>query len=194
MPMPPAHAGADAGLPGVEQGGHAALGDRLVEHVGAAVVGIEALHGRVELEAADAEVLDQPPRLARAHLALGRVDAGERDQDVAVLRGELGHLLVVVAPEAGLALGVDRKDHRADLALAEIGGGLRDGRRMLERRLEIGMHAGLEVVIAVVGVGAARLLGMGVDVDGGKLAELEHADVLRSFLLVAAVRCARQSK
>ena len=43
---------------------------------------------------------------------------------------------------------------------------------MLERRFEIGVHAGLEVVIAVVGVGAARLLGMGVDVDGHKLVEI----------------------
>ena len=48
----------------------------------------------MELEALHAVVLDQPPRFARAGLAFRRIDAGERDHDVAVLVGKFGDLLV----------------------------------------------------------------------------------------------------
>ena len=47
---------ADAGLAGVEQRGHTGLGDRVVDRVEAAVVGLEGLHAGVELEALDAVV------------------------------------------------------------------------------------------------------------------------------------------
>ena len=159
------HAAADAGLPGVEQRDGPAVADRLVERIGHAVVGVEALHGRMEFEAPDAVFLDQLPRLADPELALVRIDADERDQHVGVLGGGLQHLVIVVAAESGLALGVDREDHRGDFLGAVVGRGFRHRRRMLVRRLEIFGHLRLEVVIAVVGMHAARLFGMGVDVD-----------------------------
>jgi hypothetical protein len=50
---------------------------------------------------------------------------------------------------------------------------------MLVRRLEILGHAGLEIIIAVVGVAAAWLFRMGVDVDGDKVVRIEQFHVPR---------------
>ena len=94
-----------------------------------------------------------------------RIDADEGDQDVEIVGGDFQHLVIVVAAETGLALGVDREDHGRDVLGAVIGRGLRHGRRMLVRRLEIVGHLRLEIVIAVVAMHAAGLFGMGVDVD-----------------------------
>lgn len=128
----------------------------------------------MEFEALDAVIGNQAARLADAELALVRIDRGERDQHVGVLACQLDHLVIAVAAEAGLALGIDRKDHRGDLALAVIGRGLRHGRRVLVRRLEIFRHLGLEVVIAVVAMAAARLLGMGMNIDGDQFVRIDQ--------------------
>jgi hypothetical protein len=104
-------------------------------------------------------------RLANAELALVRIDADERDQHVQLIGGDFQHFVIVVAAESGLALGIDREDHRRDFLGAVIGRGFRHRRRMLVRRLEILGHLRLEVVIAVVAMHAAGLFGMGVDVD-----------------------------
>ncbi len=104
-------------------------------------------------------------RLAHAELALVRIDADEGDQHVEILGSDLQHLVIVVAAEAGLALGVDREDHGGDLLGAVIGRGFHNRRRMLVRRLEIFGHLRLEIVIAVVAMHAAGFFGMGVDVD-----------------------------
>src|SRR6266436_359030 len=75
------------------------------------------------------------------------------------------HLVIVVAAESGLTLGVDRKNHRSDFLGAIVGRGFRNRRRMLVRRLEVFGHLRLEVVVAVVAMHAAGLFRMGVDVD-----------------------------
>ena len=126
----------------------------------------------MEFETLDAELCDQPLRLAHAKFALVRIDRDERDQHVGIFRGHLQHLVIVVAAEAGLALGVDREDHGGDFLGAVVGRGFRHGRRMLVRRLEVVGHLRLEVVIAVVAMQAARLLGMGVDVDRHDFVEI----------------------
>ena len=82
-----------------------------------------------------------------------------------IFGGDFQHLVIVVAAESGLALGIDREDHRRDFLGAIIGRGFRHRRRMLVRRLEILGHLRLEIVIAVVAMHAAGLFGMGVDVD-----------------------------
>ena len=136
----------------------------------------------MKLEAADAEVADQAARLARARLALRRIDAGERDHHVAVGGGLLRDLLVGIAAVAGLALGIDREDHRADLALAIIARGLLDGRTVVGL-VEIDRHRRLQLVVAVIRMGAARLLGMGVDVDRHQLVDVHGTlpDLLQGF-------------
>ena len=128
----------------------------------------------MEFEALDAKFLDQPARLANAELALVRIDADERDQHVGIVSGDFQHLVIAVAAESGLALGIDRKDHRGDFLGAVIGRGLRHRRRMLVRRLEIFGHLRLEVVIAVVGMHAARLFRMGVDIDRHEIVGIEQ--------------------
>ena len=56
--------------------GFPCLGDCLVERIREHGRWEEALHGRVELEALDAELGDEPSRLARADLALrGSIEA-----------------------------------------------------------------------------------------------------------------------
>ena len=148
----------------MEQRRELRFGDRFVEHIGAAVVGEEALHRGMKLEPADAEIADQAARLAGAGLALRGVDARERDQHVAVSGSLLGDLLIGVAAVAGLALGIDREDHRADLAFAVVARRLLDGRAIVGL-VEINRHLRLQLVVAVVGMRSARLLGVGVDID-----------------------------
>src|SRR3989304_6136434 len=80
----------------------------------AGVVRKEALGRGVELEALDAELAHQPPRLLGASVALRRIDAGERNHDIAVLVGDARDLLVRVAAIAGQAFAVHRKDDPAD--------------------------------------------------------------------------------
>ena len=119
----------------------------------------------MKLEALNAELLDEPARLTGAQLALVRIDRCERNQDVAVFRRELRDLLILVAPVACLALGVDGKDHGCDILLAKVRRGFRNGRRMLPRRAEIFRHRALKFVVAVIGMAAAWLFRMGVDID-----------------------------
>ena len=126
----------------------------------------------MEFEAPDAIFLDQLACLAHPELALVRVDADERNQHVGILGGDLQHLVVAVAAESGLALGVDRKDHRGDFPRAIVGRSFRNGRRMLVRRLEILGHLRLEIIIAVVAMHAARLLGVGMNVDRDHVVEI----------------------
>ena len=83
-PTAPGKAGADARVTGVEQRRQPCLLDHLVERIGKAVVREEPLHVGVELEATDAVVGDQAPRLVDPASALVRVDARERDQHVRV--------------------------------------------------------------------------------------------------------------
>lgn len=171
------HPRANAGLAGMEQRHRALVLDRLIEHIGRTVVGEEALHRRVELEALDAELAHQTACLARAHLALGRIDRGERDHDVAILGGDLRHFLVLVAAKARLAFGIDRKDHTADPAFAIIGRRLFHGRQHAFRAgrvLEIFRHSGLKLVIAVIAVAAAGLFRMGVHVEGDQVIKLHE--------------------
>src|SRR5207244_2493331 len=56
-----------------------------------------------------------------------RVDAGEWNHDIAVLRRELGDLLVRYPPLTAGALAVDRKDDAADFALTVIRRDFRNG-------------------------------------------------------------------
>ena len=103
------------------------------------------------------------------------------------------HLVIVVAAEAGLALGIDREDHGGDLLGAIIGRGFRHGRRMLVRRLEIVGHLRLEIVIAVVAMHAAGLFGMGVDVDRHDVLRYRAASVW-AFRVSSALDFARFGK
>src|SRR4030095_9015903 len=98
------HACPDPGLAAVEERRQTRLRDRFVQGVAGMIVRIERLHRRVELEALDAEMLDQAPRLAHAHLAARRVDARERDADVRMFGSRLRHLLLRGAPPAPAAL------------------------------------------------------------------------------------------
>ena len=70
------------------------LGDDLVEAVSHAIVGEEALHGRMKLEPLNDARRDEVARLARAHFALVRIDGGEGHHDVRVGGGGLGDFLV----------------------------------------------------------------------------------------------------
>ena len=142
----------------------------------------------MELEALDAEIGDEPAGFAGAHLALGRVDGGERDQDVVVRGRDLGHLLVLVAAVTGLALGIDREDNGGDVLLPVMGGGLLDRGRVLPRGAEVFGHGRLEVVVAVVRVAAARLLGVGMDVDGTDVGEIDHGCPSRRITAGSSLR------
>ena len=170
-PPPPRHAGADAGLAGMEQRRQLRLRDHLVERIDVVVVREEALDDRMELEAAHAEILDQAPRLAHAHLAARRIDAGERDRDVLVLVRRLGDLLVRDALDAHAALVVHREHDERHLALAVVGGHLRDG-RVLDLVAEIAAARFQRFLLRFVGQHARRGLGMRVDVDGDQVLQV----------------------
>jgi hypothetical protein len=119
----------------------------------------------MEFEAFDAVFLDQLARFAHPQLALVRIDADKGYQHIGIFGGDFQHLVIVVAAESGFALGVDRKNYRSDFLGAIIGGGFRNRRWMLVRRLKVFGHLRLEVVVAVVAMHAAGLFRVGVDVD-----------------------------
>src|SRR5437899_2167629 len=138
-----AHSGANTGLPRVKQSRLAGFGNRFVQRIGHPVIWKEALHGRVKLEALDSKLLDKPPRLARAKFALGWIDRGKRNQNVAVLARKFGDLLVLVSAVAGLPLRIDRKNHGRDILPSIMRRRLRNGRRMAPTGTEILRHARL---------------------------------------------------
>ena len=109
IPPPPRWPEPTAVWPGVEHDRQLVLGDHLVERVRHPVVGEEVLQARVELEAADVVLGDQPPRPLDALRPAVRVDRDERDQRVALARGELEDLLV-----GHRAAPADAVDHEAD--------------------------------------------------------------------------------
>ena len=90
---------ADAGLAGVEQRGQAGIGDRGVDRVVGAVVGLEALQAGVELEALDAQ-LDLLVHTVHGRVAGQRVDGAERDQHVVVARRARDQVLDGVGRDA----------------------------------------------------------------------------------------------
>ncbi len=176
QPAAARHAGADAGMSGVEDGRQLVLGDEFVELIGDRIVREEALHRGVELEALDQAGLDEVAGFPHAHLALVRVDRGERDHHVGIGRGGFGHFLVGNALVADQELAVDREHDEADLALAVVGDGLGNGRTLA--RLEV-LVGGL-LVGQPVGVGGlpAGDFGVGVHVDGDELVELHGTFLL----------------
>jgi hypothetical protein len=100
--MPAAgQAGADPGLAGVEQRRHAEDSPAPpTTGSGAAVVGLEGLQRRVELEAPHAVLLDQPARGAHSRRAAGGVDRAERMSTSGCSRGGFRDLL---AGEGGVS-------------------------------------------------------------------------------------------
>jgi hypothetical protein len=121
----------------------------------------------VELEALHAVRLDEPARLAGAHLSLVRIDAREGNHHVAVLLRGLGDLFVRDAAAAHVRLGVDHEHHEADLAFTVVGHALGNGRAAARAEVLVG---GAVVFLAVVveRVPAAHF-GVGVDVDGDQV-------------------------
>ena len=194
MPPPPGQARADARVPGVEERRQPGLLDHLVERVGHAVVREEALHVRVELEAAHAVLGDQAPRLVDAALSLVRVDARERDQDVGVRARHRGDLLVRHARLPGERLRVDREDDGHHPPLAVVA-------RELERRrpgrlaAEVA-HRGVAQLVGERVASGLRHLDVRVHVDRDGVVErealaLSHAR--RSRAASAAIAANRSS-
>jgi hypothetical protein len=131
------------------------------------VIGVVALHRGVELEALDVVLLDQPLGLARAHLALVRVDAGKAHHHVAVGLGGLGDFLVGDAAAAQLRFAVHGEHHQADLLFAVMGNGLGNGGAAAVAEVLV-RRAVVFLAVVVKRVPAAHL-GMGVHVDGNEV-------------------------
>src|SRR3954453_20519098 len=108
----------------------------LVQGIGNPVSRMDVLHDAVKLEPADPMMLHEIPRLARAHLALARVDRSKRNDDVSVAGGVLGDLIVTDPLGADGAFAVDREQAEGDPLLTVELDNLRDF-RPLPRRLEI---------------------------------------------------------
>jgi hypothetical protein len=146
------------------------LGDDLVEAIGHAIVGEEALNGRMELEPFYDPRRDQIARFAHAHLALVRIDRGESHHDVRVGGGGLRNLVVRDPPGADFEFAVNREHHQANLALAIIGDRLGDGRALA--RLEVfacGVFIRLPESVRRLPAGNLRV---GVDVDRHEVADV----------------------
>ena len=124
----------------------------------------------MELEALDAVVLDQFARLACAHAALVRVDAGKRNHHVAVLLRGLGDFFVGNAPVADMRLRIDGEHHQADLAFAVIGDGLVYGRPMGVLEILVGGPL-IRLEVRILGL-AAGDFGVGVSVDGDEFVQI----------------------
>ena len=125
----------------------------------------------MELEAAHAVLVDEPARLARAHLALGGVDAREGNEHVVVLGRHFRDLFVGDADVAELGLGVHVEDHGRHLALAVVLRDLGNGRR--QARLEVLRHVLVHDERARIGRLALRDVRVGVNVDGDEVSDLQ---------------------
>src|SRR5690606_2354585 len=118
----------------------------------------------MELEAPDAVMLYQPPRLAHAVLPAGRIDARERNHHVRMLGRELGNLLVRHRLLAASALAVDREDDAGHAPLAVVLGDLRH-RRSRRIVLEVLLRGVLEFARGRIVRLADRRLDVGVNVE-----------------------------
>jgi hypothetical protein len=174
-------AGADPGLAGVEERDDAELLQRRVQRVVRGVVRLEVLQARVELEAPDAVLGHQPAGLVDDGRPAARVDGAERDQDVAVRGGRLGHVLAGDRRVAHGPLGVDGEDHRGHRPLAVVRGDLVDRRRAVVGAAEVRRRRGQQLVVQRQVPGAVRL-DVDVHVDGGQppgvRSRLDHHSLL----------------
>ena len=140
------------------------FGNHFVDRPGHAVAGIDVLHDVVKLEAAHPVILDQIAGLARAQLALVRVDRGKGDADIVMLRGEIGDLVVRDALCTQPALAIDGEQTEGDLLLTiDLGdfrhfGPFTRGLEIGARRIEKCAHHRIFGIVA-------RNLGMDMHVD-----------------------------
>jgi MFS family permease len=102
-----------------------------------------------------------------------RIDRGEGDDDIVILRRDLGDFVIADPLGAHAAFGIDREQAEGDVALAIIGDRLRH-RRALAVGLEIGGGRVEELrhdrILGVV----ARHLGMDMDVDRRDFGEVDR--------------------
>ena len=121
---------------------------------------------------------------SRAHLALVRVDAGERDHHVAVVAGGFGDLFVGDATAAQLRFAVHREHDQTDLLFTVKGHGL------FNRRTPVGAEifvcsAVVFLAVVVKGVPATHF-GVGVDVDGDQVLMFHGVRVSSEVMLTIA--------
>ena len=153
---------------------------------------MNVLHDAVELESPHPVLLDEVARLARTHPALARIDRGERDDEVVVVRGVLGNFVVADALGAEAALAVDREQAERNLLLAIVADDLGNP-GPLARRLEIsGCRVEEPAHDRILGL-VARDVGMHVHVDRANLAEVNHvqASILGAAFIACSISAAR---
>ena len=161
---PATHAGPDARMTGVEEGGHPVAFEHLVQRVGRRIVRVEALGVRVELEALHPVLGDQPFGHPHRRLAPSRIHAGEGDGHIGVQRSLLGDLLVRRYRVMAVAhVGVDDEDDERHPALAVVGGHLGHRERGSVGTEVVGHR--LQVLADVRGA-VHRPMGVRVHVDG----------------------------
>ncbi len=176
-PVTATHTGPHTGLTGVEQSDATMFLNRFIEGIGHAVIRIEPLECRMELEPANAVILHQAARLTHPHLSLPRVDRGKGDQNIAVGGGDFGHFFICIAAISGFTLGIDGKNNSGDILRTIMSCRFFNRRRMLPGGTEIFRHRGLQLIIAVIGMIATWLLGMGMDINGTDTVEIDHRNL-----------------
>lgn len=162
----------------MEQGGLASRGDSFVKRPGHAVIGEEPLHGRMELETLNAEGIDKPPRLSRAHSAFGRIDRSEGNQDLGILGCALGNFFIGVTAKTRFTLRINGKYYRSYIERRVMGRSLGHRRRMFPGCPEISRHGRLQVIVTVVAVAAAGFFSGHVKIDGVQVGNVDQAGSL----------------
>ena len=169
------HAGADARMTAVKDRRQPMLRDHFVERIRDAVVREEALQRRMKLEAADHTIRDQAARFAHAHLALVRIDARERQHDVAVLARRVRDFLVRNASCTELEFGIDREHDEADATLTVVCDRL--GNRRALAGFEILCGSRFERRPGCVGLLPTGHFGMRMHVDCNELVDVHDAQL-----------------
>ena len=162
---PAGEAGADPGLPGVEQRGHAQLLQRLVERVEAGSLGSKACRLGWNLNPRTPWSVDQPAGPGDGALARVRVDRAERDEHVRVLGGLVGDLLAGQRRVPGARGRVDGEHHGRDAPGAVVLGDRRQGRGAVLVGAEV-LGGGVEQLLVEGEAAVAVLLDVHVHVDG----------------------------
>ena len=156
------HARAETGRAGVHRHRDPERGRGLVDRVHRAVVGPEPLRGRMQLQAAQAELAHRALELGDRGVTLERVDRRVPEERVGMIARATRDEVVGDRRQPGVGLRVPREQHAEHVGGAEHVGHLRDV-VVRQRRAEVRLAGGPELAERAVDVLRRRRMDVNVD-------------------------------
>jgi hypothetical protein len=118
-----AHTGSHARMASVENRRQAVFGNYFIQWIRNAVRRVAILHDTVKFKSLYAVILNQITRLFCADFALVRIDRSEWDNDIQIVGGIFGYLIIAHPLCAQSTFSIDSKLAKRDVTLAVKGNG-----------------------------------------------------------------------